>query len=287
MLDECGLYADPTLYDLLFPSARDAASVVDPAQRELILASEQFYIQQAREGGSRVLELGCGSGRLTIPVAQNGVDIMGADVSLPMLQSARAKAVTLGLKVPFVQADMRQFEFGARFSAILIPGNSLLHLVTSKDLWQCLASVRRHLAPGGKLVFDISKWDLARLAREPRERHLVLRVTHPQRGEITVQETAEYDAAEQTRRVVWYLSAPDEPDFQIIEYRLRVIFPQELVLLLDYAGFHLEARYGEFTREAFSATSRRQVCICTPQGDKVQTAPLGRISPLGARAVLS
>ena len=57
-------------------------------------------------------------------------------------------------------------------------------------------------------------------------------------------------------------SAPDEPDFQAIDYRLRVIFPQELVLLLACAGFRLETRYGEFTREAFTSSSPRQVCVC-------------------------
>jgi len=266
-MDECGLYADPTLYDLLFPAAHDSGSRVDQVQRDLIRASEQFYIQQARERSGRVLELGCGSGRLTIPLAQSGIDIIGADLSLSMLQSARAKAVSAGLRVSFVQADMRQFEFGARFSTILIPGNSLLHLVAIEDLRRCFASVRRHLAGGGKLVFDISKWNLARLAGEPGERRPVLRVTHLERGEITVEETAEYDAAEQTRRVVWFLSAPDAPDFQIIEYRLRVIFPQELVMLLDYAGFRLGTRYGEFTREAFSSTSPRQVCVCSSVGE--------------------
>ena len=263
MLEECALYADPTLYDLLFPSARDRASLADQAQRELITVSEQFYIQQARERGGRVLELACGSGRLTIPLAQSGIDIIGADLSLSMLRRAMAKAVIAGLQVSFVQADMRQFEFAARFSTILIPGNSLLHLRAIEDLRRCFASVRRHLAPAGKLVFDISKWDLARLARQPGERRPVLRVTHPERGDITVEETAEYDAAEQTRRVVWYVSAPDEPDFRIIEYRLRVIFPQELVLLLDCAGLRLERRYGEFTREPFSSTSPRQVCVCS------------------------
>ena len=129
-----------------------------------------------------------------------------------------------------------------------IPGNSLLHLLTIEDLKVCFASVRRHLAPGGKLVFDVSKWDLPRLARD-------------------VEETAVYDAAEQIRRVVWYLSAPDQPDFQVIDYRLRVIFPQELVLLLACAGFRLETRYGEFTREAFTSSSPRQVCVCLPVGE--------------------
>ena len=73
-----------------------------------------------------------------------------------MLRSARAKGAAASLQIPFVQADMRQFDLGGRFSTILIPGNSLLHLLMIEDLKQCFASVRRHLAPGGKLVFDVS-----------------------------------------------------------------------------------------------------------------------------------
>ncbi len=262
-MDECALYTDPLLYDCLFGNAGGSATVTDQRHGELTIASESFYIEQALEGGGRVLELGFGTGRLTIPIAQRGVDIVGADLSPTMLQRARAKATAAGLAVEFVPADMRRFDFGTRFSTILIPGNSLLHLLTIEDLRQCFACVRRHLAPGGKLAFDVSKWDLARLTREPGERHFVLRVTHPERGEITVEETAEYDAAEQVRRIAWYLSTPDKPDFQIVEYRLRVIFPQELLLLLDCAGFRLETRYGEFTRETFTSTSPRQVCICS------------------------
>jgi SAM-dependent methyltransferase len=228
-MDECALYTDPLLYDCLFGNAGGSATVTDQRHGELTIASESFYIEQALEGGGRVLELGFGTGRLTIPIAQRGVDIVGADLSPTMLQRARAKATAAGLAVEFVPADMRRFDFGTRFSTILIPGNSLLHLLTIEDLRQCFACVRRHLAPGGKLAFDVSKWDLARLTREPGERHFVLRVTHPERGEITVEETAEYDAAEQVRRIAWYLSTPGKPDFQIVEYRLRVVFPQELI----------------------------------------------------------
>jgi SAM-dependent methyltransferase len=180
-----------------------------------------------------------------------------------MLDAARAKALQAGVEVEFLEADMRHFDLPGKFSAILIPGNSLLHLLTIDDLKQCLASVRRHLGTNGRLVFDISKWDLALLARDPRQRHPVLSVNDPKRGEISIEETASYDAAQQIRDVVWYFSAPGEPDFRVIDYRLRVIFPQELLLLLHSAGFHLEAQYGEFPRQAFDSSSPRQVCICS------------------------
>jgi 2-polyprenyl-3-methyl-5-hydroxy-6-metoxy-1,4-benzoquinol methylase len=235
-MDECPLYTDPELYDSLFPNAVDSASIQDEARRERLLASERFYLEEARKSGGRVLELACGTGRLTIPIAQSGVEIIGADLSASMLETARAKAQRAGVHVEFFEADMRSFELAGPFSTILIPGNSLLHLFTADDLTQCFRDVRRHLAQNGRLIFDISNWDLAVLARDP----------------------TTYDAPSQIRNLTWSLS-----DSRSIEYRLRVIFPQELLLLLDAAGFRLDARYGEFTREPFQSSSPRQVCICS------------------------
>jgi SAM-dependent methyltransferase len=261
-MSESDLYEDPELYDLLFPAAEDMTSVRDATRRKLTLASEQFYLHEARQRAGRVLELGCGTGRLTLPIAQHGIDIVGADLSRSMLDAARARVAAAEVDMTFVQADMRHFDLPGRFSTILIPGNSLLHMLTIEELKQCLTGVRRHLAPGGRLVFDISKWDMSRYTRNPGQRYPVFAVDHPKLGEITIEETASYDAASQVRDVVWYFSRAGAPDFRRIEYRLRVIFPQELSLLLECAGFRLEARYGEFTREPFEASSPRQVCIC-------------------------
>jgi SAM-dependent methyltransferase len=251
-MDECALYQDPELYDLMFSAG----------QRERAIAAERFYVEEAGRNRGRVLELACGTGRLTIPIAQSGVEIVGADLSSSMLAQAREKAAAAGVAIQFVEADMRRSNLAGRFATILIAGNSLLHMLTIEELRCCLGGVRRHLAPGGRLVFDVSKWDLTRLARDPDERHPVFRAQHPSRGEIAIEETAAYDSAAQIRYMRWYLSAPGAADFRVIEYSLRVIFPQELPLLLESAGFRLEERYGEFPRQPFDASSPRQVCIC-------------------------
>jgi SAM-dependent methyltransferase len=260
-MNECPLYNYPELYDLLFPSAGDSAAFEDNSRRERMLASERFYLEEAAKSGGRVLELGCGSGRLTIPIAQSGTEIIGADLSASMLATARAKAQRADVEVKFLEADMRSFDLPGKFSAILIPGNSLLHLFTPEQLKQCLACVRRHLDAKGRLIFDISKWDLAMLARDPAVRFPVMTV-----NDTTIEETATYDGASQIRHIVWYFSRPGAADFRVIDYTLRVIFPQELLLLLDAAGFRVEARYGEFTREPFISSSPRQVCICATSG---------------------
>ena len=262
-MDDCALYSDPVLYDLLFPDARRVSSLADPARAARILGSEEFYLGEATQAGGRVLELACGTGRLTIPLAQNGIEIVGADNSESMLNAARTKARSSGVSATFVHADMRNFELPDRFSAILIPGNSLLHLQTIADLKQCLAHVRSHLAPGGLIVFDVAMWDLRLLTRDPDERVVAYVINDPVRGEIRVEETAVYDTVKQVRDVTLYIRTGDSLTEHEIHYSLRVLFPQELMLLLESAGFHLEARYGEFPRHPFDQTSPRQVCICS------------------------
>lgn len=79
----------------------------------------------------------------------------------------------------------------------------------------------------GRLLFDISHWDLATLAREPSQPTLVARITDATGTEQLIEETAAYDAATQVRSVRWHFSPPTEPDRRTAEYRLRVAFPQE------------------------------------------------------------
>ncbi len=256
-MHECALYSDPDLYDLLFPAVRDGARVLDPARRERIAASEAFYLS---ETSGQVLELGCGSGRLTIAIAKTGHNIIGIDLSASMLAAARRKAERDGVSIDFRQGSMCDFDLPERFDTILIPGNSLLHLHTHAEIERCLETVRRHLRPGGKFVFDVSRIDPSALVLN--ERHPAMIVESPDRGRISIDEISTYDEATQIRSVQLFLYTDDTKDFQTIECKLRVILPQELLLLLKSAGFVLIDRFGEFTRDPFTAASPRQVCIC-------------------------
>src|SRR5262249_39547549 len=142
-------------------------------------------------------------------------------------------------------------------------GNSSQHLLTPGDLKLCLACARRHLAHGGRLVFDVSNPDRSQLARDTGERNPVMRVKDPKRGEIVLEERATYDAASEIRNLVWYFSAPGARDFRVIEYRLRMIFPEEVERALAATGFRIDTRYGEYTRIPFEPSSPRQVYLCT------------------------
>jgi SAM-dependent methyltransferase len=261
-MEECLLYTEPELYDLLFPNAHGSGAVLDAERRKRIVASESFYLEEAGKGG-RVLELACGTGRLTVPIAQRGVEIVGIDSSPTMLEIARAKAAKSGAPATFVQADMRAFDLPQRFYLIFIAGNSLQHLLSADDLTQTLACTRRHLASGGRLAFDVGNPDLSQLTRDAQDRNPVMQVNDPKRGLISLEETARYERATGIRDVTWYFSGPDAHDFRVINYRMRMIFPQEIEQSLAATGFRVDTRYGEYWRVPFEPTSPRQVYLCS------------------------
>ena len=242
------LYDRPDLYDLMAPR--------DPAL-------ELFYLNQARTGNGSVLDLACGSGRLSLPLAQAGHQVVGGDASAPMLGRARDAAIAADLDIAFVELDMRDFDLGGRrFDTIIVAANAFLHLLGADEQRGFLLSVRNHLAPEGQLVFDIFVPGLEILTRDPNRRYDVGTVQHPEHGTVRVDETHRYDPIDQVSNVIWFWSTATQPDFWVTPFRLRQIFPRELPLILELGGMRLCDRFGGFDRSPFSEESWRQVCVC-------------------------
>lgn len=104
----------------------------------------------------KVLDLACGTGEFTYRFAQRGLDVTAVDISAEMLAVAENKARTRGLKVRFLQQDMRHLQLPGAFDTIFCLCDSLNYLVEVEDLRACLAGVSRLLAPGGRFVFDLN-----------------------------------------------------------------------------------------------------------------------------------
>ena len=246
---EADFYDHPDLYDALLPAGGHVP----------------FYADLARQQGGAVLELACGTGQLTVPIAAQGLTTVGLDQSRPMLAAAERRAAAANALVEFVAGDMRNFTLGRTFTLIFVARNSLLHLLTIEDLLAAFASVKRHLAPGGIFAFDIFNPNLTLLARPRRPRFPVMEVATEAFGKLMVEQTTGYDAATQVEHATWYISTPDRRDAWVVPLALRNIFPQELLLLLSSAGFELVTRFGELSREPFGSASRIQLCLCRPR----------------------
>lgn len=241
-----GLYDEAALYDLVSPHDPDIA---------------RFYVETVGGKGQSVLELACGSGRFTFPVAESGSNITGGDLSEVMLGSARDKARQCGVSADFQCLDMRDFNLGRTFDSIFIAANSLLHLLTEDDFRRAFAAIRRQMRPTSQLVFDIFVPSAKLLSEGPTKRQPVGSFDHPTLGAVIIEEAVDYDPIRQIARSHWFWSTTDEPNFRETTVQLRQIYPQELPLLLQQNGLVLAERFGNFRRDPLTRESWRQVCI--------------------------
>jgi len=222
-----------------------------------------FYVDAARDSRGPVLELGCGTGRVLIPTARAGIEIMGLDASEGMLDVCRGR---LRGEPPDVQrraslqrGDMRDFELSRTFRLVTIPFRPFQHLLTVQEQLACLVTVRRHLEPDGRLVFDIFNPSIHRLAKpadgaetdeEPPFRLPDGRVV------IRRHRFLEFDLIKQinTSELVYHVTHPDGRQERLVHrLQMRCIFPFEAEHLLARAGFGLDHVYADFDRSPYGS----------------------------------
>ena len=118
-----------------------------------------FYIARARASGGPVLELGCGTGRVSWPLARAGVDIVGLDIERAMLEQAEKKRAAeraeASGRARFVRGDMTNFSLGEQFALIIVPFRAFLMLLTSEQQRAALGCIHRHLRADGQLIMDL------------------------------------------------------------------------------------------------------------------------------------
>lgn len=244
-----GIYEDARRYDAL-------------TRQHFGSSDLQFWKRQAVQCGGPVLELACGAGRLTVPLAAQGTEIAGLDASEPMLAVAREKADRAALTIAWHLGDMAGFDLEQRFSLIFLPNNSVAHLLTWQDFGRCLACVRRHLADGGRFMLDYFNPSLTLLSRDPNQRYPAGTFDAPDgSGPICVSEQVSYDAASQVNRIHWFWRSEATGKEETSDFSMRVYFPQELDALLAYHGFAIEDKYGDFDLSSFTSASRHQIIV--------------------------
>lgn len=220
-------YADPAYYSHCYRSRRHDV---------------EYYARLARSQSGRVLEYGCGNGRVTMALAQAGLRTWGVDLSRPMLDDferrlAQAPAA-LRERVALVHGDMRTVELDERFALILAPFNVMMHLYTRSDIEQFLKRVRMHLSPDGVFVCDVSVPNPSDLARSPLRHYKAPAFKHPETLQrIGYTERFEYDPIRQLL-VVWMQFTPEDGSTPYtIPLTHRQFFPCELETHFHHAGF--------------------------------------------------
>ena len=231
----------------------DWADIYDAVHADLV-HDVDFYVEQARESGGPVLELGCGTGRISLAIAREGVAVTGIDISPRMIEVAQAKAAKRGLSewCVFQSGDMATVQLAERFPLVIMPFRSFHSMLTTEEQRQALARVRERLAPGGVFVMDTFNPDVSSLVNDEQAR-LAYHMKDVEReggGTLIVWGQNGWDPVTQVNES--RLIIEEVSDEGVVERRLirdvdqRYTFRYEMEHLLELCGFDLEAVYGDF-----------------------------------------
>lgn len=261
MIDHNNLeeFADPSTYDIEDSSDTGVA----------------FYTALAQETGGPVLEIACGTGRVSIPIARLGFAVTGVDIVPGTLELARSKSA--GLATRWIEADARTFALGEQFRLIFLTGNAFQGFLTRADQEALLARVRAHLHDDGLFAFETRnpRWATQEGHGEDYAGLFVNLETRAEEQEwpsyrnssghkVRVSRTQAYDHVAQILHWTTYRRwhEGEQEHTKITRIALRYTFPQELAALLHYNGFTMLRQYGDWDLQPLSAASPSIIVVC-------------------------
>lgn len=230
----------------------------------------QKLIWQSPLKAKGVLEVACGTGRVALRLAKDGIEITGLDKSPEFLEIARKKSIGIS-NVDWVPGDLRTFEIGKQFGFVISPGHSFQFMTRPDEQVMCLEHIKRHLVPDGLAVIHIDYPDFGWLAglldqKEPvYEKSDVL--IHPITNEKFRRSFAwEFESCTQTATVRTNWEQVNENGDVIQKWemepaRLHCIFPFEMEHMLKRVGFFIEAVYGDFFKTKLTSESSQMIWL--------------------------
>jgi SAM-dependent methyltransferase len=234
-----------------------------------------FYLEEAARAGqsSTVLEIGCGTGRLTLPLARAGHAVTGVDLSPAMLARAGAKAAgeppEVRARVTLLEADARRLSHSASatFDVAIAPFRVMQHLVTIEDQLAVLTGARERLRPGGRLVFDVFNPSFGMMTRD-RSAEVEDTPEQPLPDGRMLRRTVRVTAVHWVDQVsdielIYYVRRGDHTERIVQAFRMRFFTPSEVAHLVTRAGFRLDALYGGFDRRPLDDAAPEIVVVAT------------------------
>lgn len=201
-------------------------------------------------GGGRALEFGIGTGRVAIPLRDRGISVVGVELSAPMVAQLRTKADETA--IPVVMGDMATAAAPGTYRLVYLVYNSISNLLTQAEQVACFRNAARHLGPGGRFVVELWVPELRKL---PEGQRALVATSEP--GHFCVDT---YDVLDQ-RVVSHHVFFGEGAKATIFRSPHRYIWPAELDLMAQIAGFELESRWADWSGADFGAESPSHVSI--------------------------
>ena len=226
------------------------------------LSDLEFYKKWLpKQKDAKILELCCGTGRLTIPLNKAGFDVTGVDFTPSMLTHAKSKAKAEGLDICFIQADMRHMDLDERFDLIFIPFNSIHHLYTNDDLFSALNVVKQHLKSTGTFILDCFNPNIEFLVESSKTQNTISEYETEDGRQVLIKEDMHYESDTQINRIEWHYYI-NNVFHSTQNLDMRMYFPKELDAYLEWNGFQISNKFGTFEEQPFHENSDKQIFVC-------------------------
>ncbi len=257
------MYAGGAYLDLSYSDYEFVAEFYDHVVPYRDRADIDFYREEAERSGGPVLELGCGTGRVLLPIARSGTQIVGVDLSAHMLAVCRRRLENepeaIQARVRLIQGDMTTVELDKQFRLITIPFRAFQHLLTVDAQVRALENAYGQIQPGGHLVMDVFNPSLHALTSDSTGEEFG---EEPEfeledgRRVVRTHRIIERDPIDQISSVelIYRVKYPDGRSKRLIHsFKMRHLFRFELEHLLARCGFEVESVYSDFDRKPYGA----------------------------------
>ena len=232
---------------------------------------KDFYVRSAAGASGKILELGCGTGRVLIPIAESGCAITGVDTSEHMLSKCRQKLNALpenvAGRVQLIKGDMAGFALDDVFHLAIIPFRAFQHLIRIEDQLSCLSILNRLLVMKARLIFDVFHVDFEKIndpgLSEETEDLPEYELPDGRRLKRTHRTTG-FHRAEQYNEVelIYYLTDVNGTTRRIVQaFPFRYFFRYEIEHLLERRGFRIVELLGDFTGSPLSHDSPEMIFV--------------------------
>ena len=207
-----------------------------------------------------VLELACGTGRLTNLFVRENIHYTGIDIVPNFIQTANAKVQPDSHLASFIQGDITKFNLNKKFDLIFIAFNSFLHLLTNDDIVNCLSRVKNHMHSKSRFVIDIFIPHPLFLYKPKNYKSLVLEFIDSNTNKrVYVNEINNYDPETEINKITWFFSTKDKPDYDKKSFSMRMLFPSTMNQILIEQGFEICNQWGDYNNSKLNEESKLQI----------------------------
>lgn len=218
-----------------------------------------FYLQEIDAGGDRVLELACGTGRVSVPLLEAGINLTCVDMAVEMLDVLRRKLAVADLQADVVCQDVRELDLGQQFDVVIMPFTSFMELADRADQLKALRAIRRHLSPRGRFLCALHN-PARRLAAVDGLLHLAGRAQMDGGQTMLLWSLENHDAASHTVSGLQTWEIFDETGRMVTKYMLDIRFSipgrQDFQsIIAEAGGLQAAALYGDFDHSPYDEAS--------------------------------